>query len=728
MLNTKTFKLEKPKKGDGWAKIVEWNRRWNKILSVIFGILSFSLLFAIVLANILHTDYKNYEIVTTTTTSTAPSTTTTTTSTISTTTTEEELLTTSVDSTTEEIPSTTTETFPIVEPETTTITEMFTDSTTIVFPTLPPVYTTSGETRITTVTFDTTEATSSGILPDSSCNLDEFECKLGHCVINIRTCTVVCSNSSGNEKVTSYYVDLLAKLRCDDKSIELELSNCEFTLNTLQAKWLDIKPKVLNLSLDSKLEIIEPGAFSSAIFSDTHTITIRNSEITRLGNVFEGLSSLATLSFYGSQFQEITDDAFALLPNLQTLNVDENAYPIRLENLTAGTVYPSITAISVRFNDIRSVPKQSFVGVPRLRSIYFHGSRITHIDGQAFEGAGDELMDVHLNDNLLSTVESGVFSHAIKLKSLHIYLEGNPWYCVCAPGMQELQTLMNNQYTSQHFPGNVTCDAPVDVKEINIKVAELGCGTTRDFSTPEVSTTTVKEPPPTLGTTGTSIFTPVHNTTELPVTTTASDIDTPVDYSNSFTRPTRFPLLQCQDEILSTTIIVEGGHQFNLTEVDEGVVMVRIHPNFDEPAQLFWFMNTPIEFQPGLPYERTMGCSSDFGETFVVEDMTPNSIYTFCMLSLSKYHLTPFDCLSIYVLPAKADRTWLKNKDRIIAYAVVVVSVFLVFLLGIILTYICVRYQSMRNRKKVVHPELRSDVLMMPPLPKRNGTKNPVRG
>lgn len=44
-----------------WAKIQEWNRKWNRILATIFCILCFILLFAIVIVNIMHRDESSYD-------------------------------------------------------------------------------------------------------------------------------------------------------------------------------------------------------------------------------------------------------------------------------------------------------------------------------------------------------------------------------------------------------------------------------------------------------------------------------------------------------------------------------------------------------------------------------------------------------------------------------------------------------------------------------------------
>lgn len=233
MLTTKSFKLDKPKKGDGWAKILEWNRRWNKILSVIFGILSFSLLFAIVLANILHADYKNYELVTTTTSSTTSASTSTTDEPVTVPTTEDYIST----STSEETPSTTTMELATTtqiattmqNPTTTqiaTTTPMYpqADSTTVLFttthttptvttdlyPTGPPVVVTTRSVPLFTTTADYTPGTSSAILPESNCTTTT--CTVGYCVLAIYKCSLTCTNGDGSASYTSDIIDTLTKV------------------------------------------------------------------------------------------------------------------------------------------------------------------------------------------------------------------------------------------------------------------------------------------------------------------------------------------------------------------------------------------------------------------------------------------------------------------------------------------------------------------------------------
>lgn len=512
-----------------------------------------------------------------------------------------------------------------------------------------------------------------------------------------------------------------ASLQLVCSSIELSLVNCEFSEKSLRGKWLDIKSKVLRLEIDSNLERIEAGAFNHNIFSGTHTLTIKNSQIMKLESVFAGLSSLTTLSFYGAQFQEIMGDAFSELANLHTLNLEENEHTIRLENVTGSSLYTNILSVSLRYNDIRSMPAQSFIGVPSLQNIFLQGSRIAYIDPQAFEDSGDNLRDVHLNDNLLSTVEPGVFPTALKKSSLHIYLEGNPFHCFCTDGMAEMQSLMNSGTTSSNFPGEVDCQSPPAQTGVLVKDASLDCHlttTARVLSTPFVSTTTTPRTPPT-----TVIGTPSHHTT---LRTTPLFSDDPDGTTSDEVIHTRTPpLAVCPSNVDGTpiaelTIIQKSGHRFNLTEVDDGAVLVQVHPNAQDYVYLLWFMNTFLEYDSGVPCERSMACRAEMETSLLIENLTTNSVYTFCMISVINPEVTPFECLSIYLQPSKFDQAWLTNRDRPKAYTILAVIILTMFVLGVFLTCLCLRRSINSHRGQIHATSTSHDVMRMPPLPKRN--------
>lgn len=228
MLKSKSFNLEKPKKGEGWAKFQEWNRRWNKILTIIFGVLSFTLLFAIVIANIWHTNFRNYDIITTTTTTTEappePPTIETTTYAMRTTTDSETSTdwdSTTTEYTTEWDTSTTTEDFSTTDStfstDLSTNTDLsFTSTETLTTIELPIVTDTT-----TTDLSTSTESPTSNRKPvfgmaaqDSSGQMCQSpQCILECCSVIVASCTFICVRCNGNFSTVSQIVETLAKVR-----------------------------------------------------------------------------------------------------------------------------------------------------------------------------------------------------------------------------------------------------------------------------------------------------------------------------------------------------------------------------------------------------------------------------------------------------------------------------------------------------------------------------------
>lgn len=444
-----------------------------------------------------------------------------------------------------------------------------------------------------------------------------------------------------------------------------------------------------------------------------HSLTFRNSELKTLQkSTFLGLSSLTKLIFDGSIFIEITDDAFSELVILETVTIEKNLYPMSLKNITGSTLYPTITTVILRYNDIRTIPREAFVGVPGVRILSLTHSRINWIEEGAFDNVNEDLKEIYLNENFLYTLPSDTLvtlaNPISERSSLLIYLADNPWFCNCEMGMQALWSMA--KFEPSRFPGDIICAGPESLANMSLKdvakVEDLVCS---EFpSTPIIITT--NQP------------TPAYNTT---ITTVPTDSSSTVSADN--TRPS-YNLYQCpssDDGILTTelTIMFEYGHRFNVTEVDEGVVLVQVYPAGEEFVHFFWFMNTFLEFDPALSHERTMPCRSDLKDSLRIEGLASDSIYTFCMVPSLQQFLSPLHCMSVYLQPSKADRPWLTNRDRMKVYLVIAIAVLFVFVLGVILTYLCIRripkYVSGSSGKaqKTSH-----DPMIMPPLPKRNPT------
>lgn len=61
VFETKSFNLAEPNRKDGWMSFQAWTRKWNRFFATIFCVLSFMLLFAIVVVNVIATEHEIIE-------------------------------------------------------------------------------------------------------------------------------------------------------------------------------------------------------------------------------------------------------------------------------------------------------------------------------------------------------------------------------------------------------------------------------------------------------------------------------------------------------------------------------------------------------------------------------------------------------------------------------------------------------------------------------------------
>ncbi|XP_055677460.1 uncharacterized protein LOC129786445 [Lutzomyia longipalpis] len=437
MLKSKSFTLEKPKQSEGWTKIQEWDRRWNKVLSIIFGVLSFMLLFAIVLANTMSTAAVLPPTA-------AP-----------------DRTTTSIETTTD-FPSTTETTeFSTTDIVNTTIEDTTLDASTeglgIVSAEMqhPPPF-------------------------DGTIMIWEF------CFI--RFCNVTCTN--GRIKQLSSIMDTLRRLsHCHQ--MNLEINRCTFPKRRIQRNWLETSANIKVLKItNSQVNSIDDRAFTSNCFKHLHTLVILNLDITKFYSTgtFKGLGNLQRLEMINLPLRYFNSEVFhPLANNLNTLvfeRMNNELFPI--QNITGNSSrnLANLKFLSLKYNRLESVNESSFEGLQNIVEIQLSHSNIAGVGRRSFDNLRS-LKRLSMNGNNIEGLPKKIFDEILRNNEALIDVTDNPFLCDC--GVKQLQKYLGDPITRYKFVMPLTCIMPLQCWEDFVKDCNI-CGQRSRPTSPTITT------------------------------------------------------------------------------------------------------------------------------------------------------------------------------------------------------------------------------------------------
>lgn len=309
------------------------------------------------------------------------------------------------------------------------------------------------------------------------CNVTH--CERDCCTIELLACRVVCRGCP-DQKAASTHLGYLQRVTVKMKSPsiiaknnvpfchhqlckewDLEFEGCRFNKHTLGPGWLTIDQPIASLRFLFKshlLERIEKNAFHAEIFEATESLDLDNVLIKKINSdTFDGLSSLRSLRVSSTILAEVTKDAFVRSVNLTRLTI-KGGWKLKTTKITAGKKYSQVEEISYAGTQyIAKIEKESFKSVPNLRAINFARTNLKSIESGAFKGAADQLLQVNLSGNALTTLPSGLLNDIAKRRGAVIDLTENPWQCNC--GLVELQRLLSDKSTRGAFVDidNIRC-------------------------------------------------------------------------------------------------------------------------------------------------------------------------------------------------------------------------------------------------------------------------------
>ncbi|CAJ1065317.1 immunoglobulin superfamily member 10 [Xyrichtys novacula] len=147
-----------------------------------------------------------------------------------------------------------------------------------------------------------------------------------------------------------------------------------------------------------------------------------------------GLENLELLMLHSNTIHSIEDRAFQDLKSLQVLKMSFN----KVREISKETFkgLDNILRLHIDHNNIEFINPEAFYGLTKLQLVHLEGNHLQQLHPDTFitlRHSGvfkvSSVRNIHLSDNLLTTLPADIFSGCSQLENL--FLHGNPWMCDC---------------------------------------------------------------------------------------------------------------------------------------------------------------------------------------------------------------------------------------------------------------------------------------------------------
>jgi hypothetical protein len=251
----------------------------------------------------------------------------------------------------------------------------------------------------------------------------------------------------------------------------------------------------------SDFQNLKDNTFNSETFAQMTSLTITDCQTVILFPAsFNGLSRLETLKisnlvnfFYSTNIT--LEPLVDILVNLEISNIVSTWSPIRVLG-SPHLLYTKLKRIIFTQNNFSTV-NFDFSGVSAtIEDINLEKSKISQLADNVFRNCV-KLINLILNDNLLTSLSSTIFDDLVELKTLRlqnnlltslpdglfsmfgnipirVHFSNNPWRC--DKDILYLRKLIDNTSTNLTFLGdknNLTCSEPSDLQ--GVRISELWC-------------------------------------------------------------------------------------------------------------------------------------------------------------------------------------------------------------------------------------------------------------
>lgn len=509
-----------------------------------------------------------------------------------------------------------------------------------------------------------------------------------------------CSNNEDLFKDTAEIMNL-----CGCVAItSLDVSNQ--IMQYLENKWIGINATVLKIVLrKSQFMKIKSGAFASTLFSKVFHMTWIDLELNELSNgALLGLYSLRILEI-NSKLPKI---GMSFLQPVQ-LTLTHLSINSGIEFQSNSSIFENIYLEKLNHLDLShnkfsgTLSKNIFKGTPNVSYLYLRSCQITWIADDAFEDLANKLILVDLKHNLLSQINDNVFPIG-----LLIDLEPNNWNCNC-----ELQSLL--KYYNSNKSGFVStpyCRAPYHLygKGFDeLSPLELTCDETTQFPYNVPKTMETKKPETESNREDESQST-VRNTKEYDDVvdentfgailqfSCSEAIAINTDDSSKMKRDLSNQKSQVENTAFSGTFVFEPPvYDLNLNLFDNFSIQAEID-GYDQSEQLniLWFTDNDEMDANNINFSETDYNCMQYEEPYLIIDpLKQNHTYTFCMMPLNEWVISPLYCQPLHIPLAKTinntDEIWISDSDKQFTIAMLCLIFFISTVFGAVFAYLGIK-------------------------------------
>lgn len=245
----------------------------------------------------------------------------------------------------------------------------------------------------------------------------------------------------------------------------------KFILGIMPTQWLISIVNVFELDIDlGDTTTIQQGAFHSATFMQTDTLTLTNLNISNLSNTtLDGFKNLRQLNLY--QLHNSVFPIGWLAPVSATLKYlivfGDFMQSYNITGLTGGATAMRRLSVATFSLHLRTIDEFAFAALVAVQTMDLSACAIEVIGANAFRPMAQTIKLLKLNNNQIKHLTADLFVVLLQ-GAAQIYLAANPFDCSCALAEFQAQVHMYQK----NFVSLPKCAQPYYLYDVDIDVVE----------------------------------------------------------------------------------------------------------------------------------------------------------------------------------------------------------------------------------------------------------------